>query len=125
MQHIIANNQNVQCSPIQSISFPKENVTINTSVQLAHTAILLAAPFTLDANNSPIIIHGNGPKPRENITMNTATHIKGSQPMFGTSSPLFLRAKYRPKIARHKPMILADKSNKILRPARSTMVLAA
>lgn len=78
--------QNVAAMPIPSTKSPNVFVTMNVRVQLRETA-KAAATLLIDAEKiSAIIIHGRGPKPRENVIMKSVTLRSGSQPILATDS---------------------------------------
>lgn len=82
-----AKSQNVIALPIVSFSGPNVCVTTKTKVQLNMTANAEATPLTSGANNSPIINHGIGPKPREKLTINNTTAPNGNHPIAVTFEP--------------------------------------
>lgn len=80
-------NQNVGPVPIPFFISSKNLVTINARIQLKQEAIDDAVPFVEGKKSSATIIHGIGPKPRENMVIKRQRDRRGSHPMSVTSCP--------------------------------------
>lgn len=111
--------QNAGPFPKAEFSDPNDDVTENTSIQLNAPAIEATTPFISFATNSPIIIHGTGPKPNENRAMNTQIATSGMKSKVESISSSAL--KYTPSTVIQTPIVAIDDSKSQRRPTRSTV----
>lgn len=83
-----ANSQKAPSVPMPSVMFLNVFVIMKANNQLVVPAIEPAIPLTSVEKSSPIISHGTGPNPIENIIMNMHKLATGNHPRLSTFSPL-------------------------------------
>lgn len=77
-------SQKVSPVPMASTKLGKVFVMTKAKTQLVVPATGPANPLTSDANNSPIMSHGTGPNPKENMMIKMQSETIGNHPRLET-----------------------------------------